>query len=154
MRGIDTLIGAIVLIGLSVSIAAMVAPALYSMAANPNPGPDQAACRSTAYGFDSSYGTYGVNYSLSPPYLKARVVNTGSMDVHGFFFELVVEESGARRSYFFEPTEESQRTVSNQLRVGREATVEANITEAVTGTLKAVRLLNRPCPGVYASAEF
>jgi hypothetical protein len=156
MRAISPLIGAIALIGISITVAALVAPTIFRMASDPGEGgPDTAAsCQNMAYNLESTFGLFGVNHSLSGPddWVEVRVTNTGTIDIHDFFFELKVEDSGRTESSFYEPTADSQRPASNPLRPGRQATIKANITDDLTGSLKEVVLLNRPCPDRHASA--
>ena len=155
MKAISPLIGAIVLIGVSITIAAMLGPMVFRMANNPDEGKTDTAisCQNMGYEFDSSFGLFGVNHSLSGPddWLEARVTNTGTVNIYDFFFEFRVENSGRTESSFYEPTEDSQRTDSSPVRPGRQATIKAKITDDLTGNLKEVVLLNRPCPDRYAS---
>ncbi len=156
MKAISPLIGAIVLIGVSITVAAMVAPMVFRMASNPDQGKADKAifCRNLGYDFDSSYWDYGIrhDFSGSSDWLEARISNTGTVNAYDFLFEFRIETPSGDVSKFFEPTEDTQRTLSSPLRPGRQATIKANITEDITGNLKEVRVLNRPCMDRYASA--
>ena len=94
-----------------------------------------------SYDFVTSYGSGGAewDFSGSSDYLRVRVKNYGTVDVHGFSFEVEFSDFSVRR---FVPTTDSQKTESMPLRPGESATIEANVTEDVSADPEKIIVRN------------
>jgi len=103
---------------------------------------NQITCQSTTYDFDSSYGNSGIDwdFSAADDWLKAKVMNTGSVNLHSFSFQLYVQGAGYR---FFQA--KSPIDSDSTLKPGQSIVLEANITENLAGTLTEVKVLNGVC---------
>jgi len=110
---------------------------------------NQITCQSTSYDFDSSYGNSGVEWEFPQRMLRAKVMNTGSVSLHSFSFQLYIQDSG----YRFYQTKNSI-TPDNPLKPGQSAILEANITEDLSGQLTEVKVLNGVCSTFILTQEF
>jgi hypothetical protein len=167
-KALSPLISVTMLIVIAIVIASFIAPWMYELVSTTTNETGTSAmqevkCRSAGLDFDSDYGYYGVYSNFSQNLtgnvtdtLRVKVVNTGSIDLHGFTIEAVLETGPEEEIMHYEPTEASQMTQSMPLRPSRSAILTANITEdinATTTALKEVRILNDVCPGVSPEIE-
>jgi flagellin-like protein len=168
MKGISPIVSVVVLIVISLSIASLVAPWMYELVlttANETgtSAQQQVRCRSAGLDFDSDYGYYGVqsNFSLNvsaneSDWIKARIVNTGNINLYGFTFEVLIENGTEEHIMHYDATDSSQQLPSDPLRPSMSAIITANITEDWNETiavLREVRILNPVCPEVSPSIE-
>jgi hypothetical protein len=111
----------------------------------------QITCQATSYDFDSSYGNSGVewDFSGSSDWLKTKVMNTGTVNLHSFSFQLYVQGSG----YKFYQTK-NQITPDSPLKPGQSVILEANITEDLPDQLTEVKVLNGVCSTFILTQEF
>ena len=159
MKAISPLISVIILIGIVVAIGSMLSPwvtrlVLTAMYGASNDTQTRELCRNTAYDFDTSYGNLGLEWDFGSDMLRAKIENTGTINLHGFSFELETETAGGMNIYDFLPRDTSQRTKTNPLKPGQDVILEANITESVSGTLREVKILNEACTSVYITQGF
>jgi hypothetical protein len=114
-------------------------------------------CRNAGLELDSNYGYYGVDWNFTgngTDWLKARIENTGNIDMWGFSFELTLLSSSGDEIMHYGLTNSTEVTASVPLRPSRSAIISANITEDINSsihTLKAVKVLNSVCDGVAPS---
>ena len=156
MKGISELLSVIIIIGIIVVIAGLVGPWAINFSKRQvnNTGENvdsQITCQATSYDFDSSYGNSGVEWDFSGAndWLKAKVMNTGSVSLHSFSFQLYIQGSG----YKFFPVKNSI-TPDNPLKPGQSAVLEANITEDLANQLTEVKVLNGVCRTFILTQEF
>lgn len=154
LYGISPIISVVILIALIFTIAAVVGPWMYELTTRTTneTGSDverELLCRNTAYDFYTDYGTHGVSWNNTQ--LKVRIVNTGSVNLYDFSFEVIVNSSIIRN---FNVTSATQRTQANQLRPSQTAILEAEDAENISGSIiNEVKILNAVCPSVYVSQE-
>ena len=153
-KAVSPLISTILVISIIFMIAGIVGPwALnFSKRQVGNTGENadnQITCQSTAYDFDSSYGNSGVEWDFPQRMLKAKVMNTGSVNVHSFSFQLYIQDAGYR---FYQL--KNLITPDNPLKPGQSAVLEANITEDLSGQLTEVKVLNGVCRTFILAQEF
>ncbi len=146
MRGISPLIGAILLITITFTLAATLSPWITRLVqhstnkANEDVNKD-IYCREMSYDFVQDYGTNGVEWDFSgtSDYLRVKIKNYGTVDVYDFSFEFELSDYSIIR---FDVTQSSQRSKLNPLRPGETAIIEANITEDLTHNLEKVTIMN------------
>lgn len=155
-KAVSPLISTILVIAIIVVIAGMLGPWAMNFAGRSvnNTGgnvENQITCQNTAYDFDSSYGNSGVewDFSGSSDWLRAKIVNTGSVSLHSFSFQVYVQGVG----YRFFPAK-NQITPDSPLKPAQSAVIEANISEDLTGSVTEVRILNGICKSVSIAQEF
>ncbi|RLJ10344.1 MAG: hypothetical protein DRP15_00205 [Candidatus Aenigmatarchaeota archaeon] len=160
MKGVSPLISMIILIGIAIAIGAMLSPWITRLITSgmneaSNQTHTEIKCQNLAYDFDSSYGVNGAewDFSGSNDWLRVKIVNTGTINVYGFSFEILLD-SGTPVIKHFVATSSTQRTESKPLRPGQSYIIEANITEDLTGTIKEIKILNAVCPEIYATIRF
>jgi FlaG/FlaF family flagellin (archaellin) len=161
--GVSPLVSAVILIAVIFAIAASIAPWMFGITtelANQSSTTAQThmLCQNTAYDYDTGYGTFGVswNFSGSQPtsdILQAKVVNTGTVNLYNFSFEIEIDSSGTLEILEFPVNGTSQRTSANPLKPGSSTILRANLTQNLEGTLKSVKVMNLVCPDVYISQE-
>lgn len=156
MKAISELLSVIIIIGIIVVIAGLIGPWAINFSKRQvnNTGQNvdsQITCQATSYDFDSSYGNSGVewDFSGSSDWLRAKVINTGSVNLHSFSFQLYVQGSG----YKFYQTK-NQITPDNSLKPGQSIILEANITDDLPDQLTEVKVLNGVCRTFSATQEF
>jgi len=156
MKAISVLISTIIVIGLIVTIAAMIGPWAMNFAGrqvNNTQGntESQITCQNTNYDFDSSYGNSGADWDFSGvnDWLKVKIVNTGSINLHSLSFQIYIAGTGYR---FF--SAKNEITPDNPIKPGESVVIEANITENLAGALTEVRILNGVCRTFYLAQEF
>ncbi len=167
-KGLSPLISVTILIVIAISIASFMAPWMYELVvgtANETQATAdrQVMCRNAGLDFDSSYGYYGVSYNFSAnesagesDFLRAKVMNTGTVNLRGFSFELTVENQSVEQILYYEPTSATQKTLSDPLRPSRSAIISANITSGIDGNttiLRSVKVITSVCPEVSPSIE-
>ena len=155
MKAISELLSVVIIIGLIVIIAGLVGPwamdfSRRQVGNTQNNTDSQISCQNTAYDFDSSYGNSGVEWDFSGAndWLKAKVMNTGSINLHSFSFQIYINGTGYK---FFSAKDQSPENV---LKPGRSAILEAEITGDLTGTLTEVSVLNGVCKTFILTQEF
>jgi len=128
MRGISTLMGFIMLIAITFSIAAMMSPWLFRTIDDEtdnigNQSETSFVCRNIQYSLMPGYDDNGIQMSIcdQPRYIRAKIKNYGSSDLYGFSFILVYDNSEIQVPV----TEESQVVESNPMRSGDEIIIEA-----------------------------
>jgi hypothetical protein len=154
MKAVSVLLSTIIVIGLIVVIAGLVGPWAINFAnrqVNNTGGKadNQITCQNTAYDFDSSFGNSGVDWNFAQRTLKAKIINTGSVNLHSFSFQIYIQGAG----YKFFPTK-NIITPDNPLKPGQSALLEANMTEDISGQLTEVKVLNGVCSTFILTQEF
>jgi hypothetical protein len=155
-KGVDPLISTILVIAIIVVIAGLLGPWAMNLGRrsvnNTGSGVNsQITCQSTSYDFDSSYGNGGVDwdFSGSSDWLRARIINTGTVNLYGFSFQLYIEGTG----YKFFPTK-NQISPDRPLKPGESAVIEADITEDLAGQMTETRVTNGVCTSFSIAQEF
>ncbi len=155
-RGISPIISVVILIVVIFSIAATVGPWMYNIVTTTTNQTStdvdmQLLCQNTAYDFDTDYATFGVNWSESSNILTVKIINTGTINLYNFSFEIILNSTIIR---YFNATVDTQKTTANPLKPGQTTMVEAyNTTVIVGSTLNEVKILNEVCPSVYINQE-
>ena len=158
-KALSPLISGTILIVLSISIASVVAPWMYELVMTTttdtgNTTATQVKCRSAGLDFDSDYGNYGVDWNFTgngTDYLRAKMINTGTLDLYGFSFELTLVTVTSEDIQHYEATPTTRKTASDPLKAPRSAIIEANITPDINGSthlLRSVKVLNAVCIGM------
>jgi len=156
MKAVSVLLSAIIVIGIIVVIAGLVGYWALNFAGRQvnNTGgnvDNQITCQSTAYDFDSSYGNSGMDWDFSgaSDWLKAKIMNTGQINLHSFSFQIYIQGTG----YKFFPAK-NNITPDNPLKPEESTVIEANITENLSGQLTEIRVLNGVCKTFILAQEF
>jgi FlaG/FlaF family flagellin (archaellin) len=167
-KGLSPIISVTILVVIAISIASFVAPWMYGivtdMTNQTGTGAEkQVRCMKAGLDFDSSYGDYGVDYNISTnategesDWIKAKIVNTGSIDLYGFTMEVTLETDSSEAIEYYELTDATQLTSSDPLRPSRSAIIEANLTSDINeseSTLKSVKVISQVCPEAAPSVE-
>ncbi len=157
MRGVSPLISTVIVIGIVFAIAAMVSPWMLEFVSDTTNQTSENAgreikCGNAAYDFVTSYGSYGVDWDFSTinNSLGARIRNTGTVTLHGFYFELTFNDTVIE---YYNATAGTQRTSMYPLRPGETVMLNASLTKDVNETLTSVKILNPVCRSVYAFIE-
>jgi lipopolysaccharide export LptBFGC system permease protein LptF len=155
MKGVSQLISAVMLIVVTIAIMGLIAPWALNIArtsTNQTSGniDMQLLCQNIGYDFDNNYGTSGIvwNFTGSNTTLKAKITNTGTINVYGFIFDITINNSLIYEVY---ANSTSQKTQANPLKPGQSAILEMNITSDYNDTLTDVRIRNSVCPSVSIS---
>lgn len=153
-KAISELLSVTIIIGVIVVIAGLVGPWALNFSkkqVDNIPAENQITCQSTTYDFDSSYGNSGADWDFSggSDWLRARVINTGSINLHSFSFQLYVQGTG----YVFFPAKNAIAP-DRPLKPGDSALLEADITEDLSGQLTEIKILNGVCSTFILSQEF
>jgi hypothetical protein len=144
VKGITTLISFIILVAITFTIAAMMNPWLFRTITNEgddlNDESNQFVCRNVQYAFIMAYGTEGMDFSLctEPRYVRAKIKNYGSVDLYGFSFLLVFNDS----EITIPVTQESQSTESDPLRPQEERLIEGIPEECISDPPNEIRITN------------
>ena len=111
---------------------------------------NQITCQNMGYDFDSSYGNSGADWDFSGAndWLRAKVVNTGTINLHSFSFQVYIQGSGYK---FFQAKNQSPE---NLLKPGQSILLDADITEDLSGAVTEVRILNGVCTAFSLTQEF
>lgn len=146
MRGLSPLIGAIILITITFTLAATMLPWITKLTEQSTNQTDQNVnkdiyCRDMSYDFVTEYGTYGIEWDLSggSDYLRVKIKNYGTVDVYDFSFDLELSDYSLIR---FSATTESQKTRINALKPGDSAIIEADIAQDLTQNLSKITVNN------------
>ena len=164
-KGLSPIISVTILIVISLAIAAMVGSWMFNIVSDTTNTTSsntrqQIKCRYAGLDFDSSYGTYGVQWNFTGgtgDVLKVKALNTGTVDLYGFSFELTLESDDGYGIMHYIPTPATEITESDPFTASRSAIIEANITADINSsvyTLRQVKLLNSVCPQTAASIQF
>jgi FlaG/FlaF family flagellin (archaellin) len=151
-KGVSELLSVVIIIGIIVIIAGLVGPWAMNFSrrqVNSIPADSQIICQNTAYDFDTSYGSSGVNWDLPSREMKAKIINTGTINLHSFSFQVYIQGAGYR---FFKTKENI--TPDNPLKPGQSILLDADINESLSGTVTEVRILNGVCRSVSAAQEY
>jgi len=155
MKAIDAILSTILVISIIVVIAGIIGPWALNLARNQANSTGQNAnsqitCQSTSYDFDSSFGSNGVEWDFSggSDWLRAKIINTGTINLYGFSFQVYIQGTG----YKSFPAKE-QSDADNSLKPSESIVIEANITENLAGQLTEVQVLNSVCKGFSLKQE-
>lgn len=103
-------------------------------------------CGHAGIDFDSSKDG-GIRWDFSGPkagdYLDVWLSNTGSVNLYGFSFEVLAEQSGSLEIFVLNP--ENDATIANPLKPGQSRLFRANVTGDISGIMKSIRVLNSAC---------
>ncbi len=155
-KALSPLVSVTILVVISLSIASLVAPWMYEIVTTTTneTGSDlrqQIKCRNAGLDFDPGYGSYGADWNFTgdeSDWLRVKIVNTGTIDLWGFSFEVTLESQSGEEILHYDPTPATEMTASNPLRPPTSAVIEANITQDINdtiSTLKAIKVLNSVC---------
>jgi hypothetical protein len=164
MKALSPLVSGIIVVVLSISIASVVAPWMYELVMTTtldtqNTTAQQVKCRNAGIDFDADYGYYGADWNFTgngTDWLKAKMINTGTIDIYGFSFELTLDSASGEEIRHYDATQSSHKTASNPLKAPRSAIIEANITQDINGsvyTLRTVKVLNAVCVDLAAKLD-
>ena len=160
LAGISPIISIVIIMAIMMVTAALVSPWAFEIAMNATNRTaqhqqQQSVCQNTAYTFDTAYGTYGLTWNLTGPddTLDAKIINTGTINLRDFSFELYMNTSYGYRIYHLDVNSTSQKTSANPLLPGQSAILRANFTQDLNGTLKSVKILNDVCPPTYIEQD-
>jgi hypothetical protein len=168
MKGLSPIVSVVILVVISLSIASMVAPWMYNMVTQTanetgTTAQQQVRCRTAGLDFDTNYGYYGVLYNFSgnvsaneTDWIKMKIVNTGTLDLHDFTVEATLLNNTDEIIEHYALTDASARTASNPLKSSQSAIITANITYDInetTTTLTEVKVLNSVCHELAPSIE-
>lgn len=156
MKALSPLVSMAILVVLSISLASLVAPWMYELVISTSnqTGTElgtQVKCRQAGLDFDADYGYYGVDWNFTgngTDWLKAKVINTGNIDLWGFSFEVTLSSSSGESIMHYSLTDAGERTEANPVRSSQSAILEANITSDINSsvyTLYSVKVLNGVC---------
>ncbi len=159
MRGISNIISAVIVILISLSMAAIVGPWAMDLATESSEKSGERInqdiiCQQTGYTFDSDYGTSGVDWNITGTTgtMTAKITNTKMQNLYNFSFELTFLTPGGQK-ILTEPdiqmTALTQKTKTDPLKPGHSCILDADIQNANdTWTLMRVNVLNGVCPSV------
>ena len=85
--------------------------------------------------------------------LEAKIVNTGSVNLYNFTFEILTNSSAGFQVTELDVNSTSQKTTGSPLKPGQSAILKALFTIDVNGTLKEVKVLNLVCPSLFVTQE-
>lgn len=164
MKALSPIISGIIIVVLSISIASVVAPWMYELVMTTtqdtqNTTALQVKCRSAGIDYDSEYGNYGVDWNFTgngTDWLRAKMINTGTIDMYGFSFELTLISATSEEIMHYDATPSSQKTASDPLKAPRSAIIVANITPDINSSihaLKTVKVLNTVCVNLAAKLD-
>jgi flagellin-like protein len=157
-KAISPLISAVIVIAIVFALAVMISPWMFEVTRDITnqttvTTETHLKCQNAAFDFDTGYGAQGVDWNFTgTDSLKVKVKNTGSINMHSFSFEVVVDTAeGGLEIKEISINETVQKTLADPLKPGRSAVLEANFTEDINGTLKELKVLNDVCPTVSVS---
>lgn len=156
-KGVSPIVSTVIVVLLVFAIAALVSPWVLDMVTQVSNETSQRTdmqlrCQNTAYDFDTNYGTMGLNWNFtgSQDTLNAKIVNTGSINLYNFTFELVIDTGTGMDVMRFSPNSTNQITRADPLEPGESEILVANVTTDINGTLTEVKIMNTICPKIYA----
>jgi len=151
-KGISPLLSAVIMIAIVFSLASIISPWLFNLttdvANETRRGvEEQIVCQNAAYDFDSNFGTWGLNYSISgtKDFVDAKIVNTGTQKLYSFSFEIEINTGSGLDLHQIPVNSSYQKTKALPLKPGDSAILKANITQNYNGTLTEVKILNGVC---------
>jgi archaellum component FlaG (FlaF/FlaG flagellin family) len=157
MMGVSELVSTVVLIVVVMAIGAFVSPWAFNLvrtSANQTTSNTdmQLLCQNVGYDFDNNYGTNGLVWNLTGANttLKAKVVNTGTINVYNFMFDIVINNS---LIYEVDVNTTSQKTPASPLKPGQSAILVMNTTTDYNDTLTEVTIRNSVCPSRYLTRK-
>lgn len=158
--GISPIISTVIIIAIVIATAAIISPWAFDLVTSTTNQTSsyqtqQMLCQNTAYTFDTRYGTNGITWNLTGTTneLDARVINTGSINLKDFRFEVTLNTTSGYAIYYVNINTTYQKTSANPLRPGESAILKANFTQDLDGTLKYVKVMNGVCPSVFIEQE-
>lgn len=155
MKGISETISFVILVGLALTLAALIGPWVYRMAtdrasASDNQTTTTIKCGEAGYDFVSSYGTSGVIWNSTANALWAKIKNTGNTMLYDFSFEVNINSTSITS---YQATAGTRKSSSNPLRPGESIIIKADITDNLnSSTVNSVKVLNSICPQSSPSA--
>ena len=167
-KALSPIVSVVILVVITISIASMVAPWMYELVTTTanqtgTNAQQQVMCRNAGLDFDTGYGYYGVKYNFSAnvsanesDWIKAKIVNTGSINLYGFTIEATFINGSTEEIHHYSLITGSDVPASDPLRPSESAIIAANITYDINGTtttLKDVKILNSVCSEVAPIAE-
>ncbi len=157
MKGLSELVSAVALIVIVMAIGAFVSPWAFNLVrtSTNQTGSNvdtQLLCQNVGYDFDNNYGTNGLvwNLTYTNTTLKAKVINTGTINLYGFTFDIIINNS---LIYEVGTNATSQKTQANPLKPGQSAILVMNITQDYNDTLTEVTIRNSVCPSRHITQE-
>lgn len=159
MKAISPLISAVMLIVITFAISAIVSPWMTDLTRDvANETSDtvtrQISCQSTAYDFDTSFASNGINASTTGTANKidAKIVNTGTVNLYGFSIEIEIDSNTTGLQITQLAINDTyQKTAAQPLKPGQGAILKANISGSISGTLREVKILNSVCPDKFVA---
>jgi flagellin-like protein len=163
-KGISPLIASVLLIGITILMAAIIGPWAIKLATTASEGAANNAnqdmiCRQTAYAYDGDFGVSGAawNFSAAGAYINVKIINTGSQNLYNFSVELTVRSPTETKLLTYPSvnvTSETQRSKNNPLKPGHDWILESNVTGVdATWSLIKVKVINDVCPKVSPSLD-
>jgi archaellum component FlaG (FlaF/FlaG flagellin family) len=109
-------------------------------------------CQNLAYDFDNTYGTNGIiwNLTYTNTTLKAKITNTGTINVYNFSFEIIINDSVV---YEADVNSSSQKTATTPLKPGQSAILVMSSSVDYNDTLTAIKVRNLVCPSKFVSQD-
>jgi len=151
VKGVSELVSTVVLIVVALAIGAMLSPWAFNLArtsANQTSSNTemQLLCQNVGYDFDNNYGTNGLVWNLtgSNTTLKAKIINTGTINLYSFAFDIIINDSII---YEVGVNTTSQKTQASPLKPGQTTILVMNVTQDYNDTLTEVNIRNAVCPG-------
>ncbi len=148
-KAVSDIVSAVIVIAVAIAIGALVAPWAIQLARTSSNDSATSTltmvrCRYAALDFDTGYGTSGIssNFTGPNPFLRAKMVNKGTIDLYNFSFETEFNSSVIRR---FDPVSGDQKSAADPLKPGQATILNASIAAPVTGTLNSVKIIPLPC---------
>jgi FlaG/FlaF family flagellin (archaellin) len=156
-KGVSETVSFVVLVALAFAVAAFVSPWVFTLVTNSSNQTEQTVlnkliCGNAAYDFDTDYGTFGVNWNFtgSGDWLRAKIMNTGTVNLYSFSFEIELNDSTI---VSYDVNQTAQKTEANPLKPGQSALLQAAITDNINMTLVKVKVRNGVCQNVFVSQE-
>lgn len=162
MKGVSALISTVIMIALVFGLGAILSPWINTLTRDVTNQTStttlqQVFCRSAAYDFDTSFATSGISNNITnttTDSLAAKVVNTGTVNLHAFSFEIEITPTGKDREIKQIPVNaSSQKTESLPLKPGQSVILRANFSEDLNGTVHNVKILNGVCPEKFIDQD-
>ena len=159
-RGVSPLISAVIVIAIAFMLASLIAPYMFDLVSQTSnqTGEDvrnTITCRNMAYDFVTSYGTDGVNWNFTgtADLLEARVINTGTINIYNFSFEILVNTTSGLDIKYYDVNSSYQKTPSLPLKPGQSTILKADVTDVINGSLEEIKIRNEVCQNVYVTQE-
>lgn len=158
--GISPLIATAIIISLVFALGAIIAPFTFQLATTTTNETtttvtETLKCRNMAYDFETSFGIDGVNWNFSgsTTLVEVRIMNTGTINVHDFSFEILLNSTNGLEIKHYDTNSSFQKTSSSPLKPSQSAILRAAIPDDLNGTLKEVKILNQVCLNVFVRQE-